>query len=305
MMVRLPVLTAGLVLALASSSARAETAAAASTAKTPPPFTWADTYEKGRSSVMGDGRFLLLDFYTDWCGWCKRLDKDVFAKPSFQQAASGVLGVKINAEKRRDLAQKYAANRYPRLFFLDSRGRTVEIIRGYIGLAEFTAKVGQVKSGNTELSRLETAAGERGDLGSTMRLARFLTDTGQLEEGLPHWQMVHDLALEAMFSNPALEARNSVHHRQALYQLGRAYLAAGLPDISEQHYVEVIGSYPGSPEASESVFELATRAATAGDSENLNRFLDQLTDEYRGTPAHRRSGQLRNRLNILTSKGGP
>ncbi|MFA8435616.1 MAG: DUF255 domain-containing protein [Marinifilaceae bacterium] len=44
---------------------------------------------------------LLIDIYTDWCGWCKRMDKTTYSNPSIAAYINTYFyPVKLNAEKR-------------------------------------------------------------------------------------------------------------------------------------------------------------------------------------------------------------
>src|SRR3989442_1072077 len=83
----------------------------------------------------------MIDFYTDWCGWCKRLDRDVYAKSKIQEKLSKyVVPVKLNPEKggiNYSLARKHGVHGYPTVVFLDSDGKKVESIGGYVPAERF------------------------------------------------------------------------------------------------------------------------------------------------------------------------
>jgi thioredoxin-related protein len=226
---------------------------------------WATSLDEALGRARKEKKLVLVDFYTDWCGWCKRLDSDVFAKESFLAAAAGVVGVKVNAEREPALQRKYRVTSYPRLFFLGPDGAILEQVRGYLNLNDFTEKVKAVQRGESEYAVLRRAAGDPSNITALHRFARFLGDSDRLDEAIPYWQSVHDLALRQLFGTPPNQAMGT-YHRDALLELGRAYLHVGLHDVGVQHLREVIGAYSDTPQAAQAADLLrraeAARAAT-------------------------------------------
>ena len=63
--------------------------ALASFAKTSTPEGWLDDYDAALKKAAAENKHVVVDFSgSDWCGWCKRLDKEVFATDEFKKAAS-------------------------------------------------------------------------------------------------------------------------------------------------------------------------------------------------------------------------
>jgi len=49
-------------------------------------------------------RVLVIDVYTDWCGWCKRMDADTFSDPAVAEIMNKhFYPVKLNAEGKEDV----------------------------------------------------------------------------------------------------------------------------------------------------------------------------------------------------------
>ena len=47
---------------------------------------------------------IFIDVYTDWCGWCKRMDKTTFKDPEVMKSLNGSFyAVKLNAEQKEDI----------------------------------------------------------------------------------------------------------------------------------------------------------------------------------------------------------
>src|SRR5580704_14464058 len=52
------------------------------------PKGWTDNYAQAVETAKAEKKYLLLDFTgSDWCGFCKLLDKEVFSTPQFRDWA--------------------------------------------------------------------------------------------------------------------------------------------------------------------------------------------------------------------------
>ncbi len=60
-------------------------------------LTWEEAIERSKT----EPRKLLVDVYTDWCGWCKRMDKTSFKdKAVVNYISQHFYAVKLNAEQQ-------------------------------------------------------------------------------------------------------------------------------------------------------------------------------------------------------------
>jgi thiol-disulfide isomerase/thioredoxin/YHS domain-containing protein len=92
-------------------------------------IAWTEDYDAAVQRAASANCVLLLHFYGDYCPPCKLLDKKTFHDPSLVAAINeNVVAVRINAEKRKDLATKYNVNRWPTDVYLYSNGD--ELYRG-------------------------------------------------------------------------------------------------------------------------------------------------------------------------------
>jgi thioredoxin-related protein len=90
-------------------------------------------------------KMLFVDVYTDWCGWCKKMDKDTFTDPAvINYINANFYAVKLNAEetkrtfifmgKEYNEAQMAAAMRvrsYPNFVIIDSTLQNITQMPGY------------------------------------------------------------------------------------------------------------------------------------------------------------------------------
>ncbi len=92
------------------------------------------SWEEARREAKEQGKFILVDAYTDWCYWCKVQDKETFSRDDVGAFVNErFVPVKINFEQGVgiDLAMKYRVQGYPTLLFFNPEGRFVGRIVGY------------------------------------------------------------------------------------------------------------------------------------------------------------------------------
>ncbi len=102
-------------------------------------------------------RKIIMDFYTSWCGWCKRMDANTFNNPKIAEYINKhYYAVKVNAEMRDTIVfngrtfinpapagkrgthqiASYAAQNgrvgYPTIVYLDEKLRLIQAIPNYM-----------------------------------------------------------------------------------------------------------------------------------------------------------------------------
>jgi thioredoxin-related protein len=105
-------------------------------------------------------RMMVIDVYTDWCGWCKRMDAGTFSDPEVATILNrDFYPVKLNAEGKEDIVIgertfKFVNNggsgyhelaavitrgrlSYPTISYVDEQGRIISVEPGYKGPDEF------------------------------------------------------------------------------------------------------------------------------------------------------------------------
>ncbi|MCW5923916.1 MAG: DUF255 domain-containing protein [Saprospiraceae bacterium] len=62
--------------------------------------TWEEAVELNKTAP----KKIFVDVYTDWCGWCKRMDKSTFSDSTVAAyIAANFYAVKLNAEQKEDI----------------------------------------------------------------------------------------------------------------------------------------------------------------------------------------------------------
>lgn len=118
------------------------------------------TFEQAVEKSKLEKRKIFIDVYTDWCGWCKVMDKSTFSDPKIARILNeNFYPVKFNAEQREDvifsgttfkfiesgrtgyhqLAAALMNNQlsYPTVVFLDEDFSMIQPLPGYQKAEEF------------------------------------------------------------------------------------------------------------------------------------------------------------------------
>ena len=86
-------------------------------------------------------KLVLIDIYTDWCGWCKRLERDTYTDPAVSQVMKNqFVLVKLDAEDGgpgEAFAKKYKVNGFPCIMALEPSGKVRLVNYGYLKPPEF------------------------------------------------------------------------------------------------------------------------------------------------------------------------
>ena len=120
---------------------------------------WSDDYEKSLAAAKTEKKLVLLDFTgSDWCGWCMKLNKEVFSRQEFKDYAKDKLELvevdfpqtKRQTKKVKDqnakLQKQFAIQGYPTIIVLDSDGKKIGQL-GYMegGPSAFLGKLDSLK----------------------------------------------------------------------------------------------------------------------------------------------------------------
>jgi thioredoxin 1 len=102
---------------------------------------WENNYEAALQKAKKESKLVMVDLYADWCGPCRLLDKNTFGNKDVEgRLSKEFIAVKIDLDRSKEaegLAKKFGANAIPHVIFVDSDGKKISDIIGYVAANEF------------------------------------------------------------------------------------------------------------------------------------------------------------------------
>jgi thioredoxin-related protein len=119
------------------------------------------SFEEAYNLIKKKPKKIFIDMYTDWCGWCKKMDSETFANPVIAEYMSkNFYCVKFNAERKdtvvidgqtfvnpnpkgqrstHKLAVELLRGKlsYPSFVILNEKGQSLTVLAGYQRAPEF------------------------------------------------------------------------------------------------------------------------------------------------------------------------
>ncbi len=123
---------------------------------------WLHDWNKAQEEAKANHKLLFLNFTgSDWCGWCIKLDKDIFSQPQFKNYAhDNLVLVELDFPRRKSqpteekkqnvhLAEQYEVLGFPTIVVLNSNGQKVWQFDGYFpgGPEAFIAQLQKLPKG--------------------------------------------------------------------------------------------------------------------------------------------------------------
>ena len=118
------------------------------------------TFEEAEANHKTESRKIFVDVYTDWCGWCKKMDASTFQEDEVSAYLNdNYYAIKFNAEQKEDITFKGKTYKYvkygkrgyhelaleilkgklsyPSVVFIDEELNVIQSIEGYKGPSTF------------------------------------------------------------------------------------------------------------------------------------------------------------------------
>lgn len=108
-------------------------------------------FNEGLEKAAKENKNMIVDFYTDWCHWCKVMDEKTFNHPEVARKLSDrFVTVRINAEDPNqkvtfkghtfnhiELTRAFQVTGFPSLAFISPQHEVITVLPGYIPAEQF------------------------------------------------------------------------------------------------------------------------------------------------------------------------
>lgn len=104
-------------------------------------FSQSNTFEEALKTAKEQDKKVIVDVYTDWCGWCKKMDRNAYSNSEIKEIIEdNFIFVKLNAEGSdiinykgkqytcSELSAYFQVSGYPTTIFLTSDGNVIEYL---------------------------------------------------------------------------------------------------------------------------------------------------------------------------------
>lgn len=105
---------------------------------------WLHDYEAAKKQAKEENKPILINFTgTDWCGWCIKIEKEVFSKEEFKNyAKENLVLMEVDFPRKKEQTEEVKAQNkvldkefkiegYPTIFLIDAEGKKLSEDIGY------------------------------------------------------------------------------------------------------------------------------------------------------------------------------
>ena len=105
---------------------------------------WMDNFDSALSKAKKDKKPVLIDLYTDWCGYCQVLKKKIFPAREVESELKNFITVRINGDEVPEIPYMFQVKGYPTILFLDKNGAYLDRLTGLPDVKIMTSKLRKV-----------------------------------------------------------------------------------------------------------------------------------------------------------------
>ncbi|HQU99984.1 MAG: thioredoxin family protein [Bacteroidia bacterium] len=114
-----------------------------------------NNWETAFAEARNTNKFVFVDCYTDWCSWCKVMDKNTFSNTEVgSNMSEKFVALKLNMEKGYgiNVAMKYGVSAFPSYLVLNAEGYLIKKLMGYMEVQPFLQSLTSILENPTPIN---------------------------------------------------------------------------------------------------------------------------------------------------------
>ncbi len=237
------------------------------------------TYTDVINKAKAENKHVFIDFYTTWCGPCKKLDEVTYQDEKVVEFLNGMIPVKWDAEKGEGetLAKQFKIGAYPTLILLGPDGKEIDRHLGFLDAEKFVEVMDGYKNGIGTVAYYEAKVKEDPkDAESWKILGTKYADASRAKDAKKALTTYLDLSPEAsgddkaevfytladanykaksyeqsikIYQKMTVEFAGTEWHDRALVMSAYTYNKMEEPDKAADSYIEYVNRHPDDPAA--------------------------------------------------------
>lgn len=106
---------------------------------------WTEDIEGALQQANQSGQLVLLKFTADWCGYCKKMERETFTQPAVAEVVNtGFVPVLVDADKHKDLVKHLKIRGLPAILIVSPEMVILDRISGYQTEAKLLPRINAV-----------------------------------------------------------------------------------------------------------------------------------------------------------------
>ena len=101
------------------------------------PIPWQNDLHAAQAQAAAENRPVFLAFDSPGCGFCRRMDREVFSRPQAAQALNDFIPVRLDLARHHREARRFGVQAAPAFVVLSPLGEVRAATRGVLSLALF------------------------------------------------------------------------------------------------------------------------------------------------------------------------
>lgn len=191
---------------------------------------WHGTLEAAAAEAKKTNRMILVDMYADWCGWCKRFEREVYPSERFQAVAKNLVLLKLDTEDGKegtDLARRWNVTSLPTFVMLTPDLVIAGYLRGYSPPEQFVQRIEEAENAWLEFRKRVANEPKTATDAEKMELTAELMGRGDLVTAETRLKQ-HVTSVDSSVRDSAYQMLALLYKVQARYDLAATTAQKGL-----------------------------------------------------------------------------